>query len=414
MSGLNILISGAGIAGPVLAFWLLKAGATVTIVERDASLRTTGQSIDVRESAVDVVKMMGLEPEIRANNTTEKGIGWVDNNGTVRALFEQTGSSEVQGFTSEYEVLRGDLARIFVDATKEKTRYMFGDYIVGVEQQGDKVDVTFAQAPKQSYDVVVAADGLGSKLRRIAFDSSNHANIRSFDSFFAWFTVPQDLLGDNNARWFNAPGRRLIMLRPDKIGRNHALLGKITYGDRSPVDKLNEVQKQGQQAFKDHLEEMFKDAGWLAPQLIKALREADDVYGSEIAQVHMEKLYTGRIALIGDAGYAPSPLSGKGATAAIVGAYILAGELLSSPYDVPAALAKYQSVVGPFAKGCQFVPPGAPWIVNPDTAWGISISLFIMSCLKWLRVDKLINILMSTTFVEGGSTFKLPKYQWPA
>lgn len=413
MTGLNVLISGAGIGGPVLAFWLLKAGVTVTIVERDESLRTTGQSIDIRQSAVEVVKMMGLEPEIRANNTTEKAIGFIDGAGTIRALFEQTGSEEIQGFTSEYEVLRGDLARIFIEATKERARYMFGDEITGIEQHGDKVDVTFSKAPKQSYDLVVAADGLGSKLRRIAFDVTDRANIRSFNAFFAWFTVPEDRLGDGIARWYNAPGRRLILLRPDRIGRNHAILGKITHGDRAPVDKLIEVQKQGQQALKDHLEAMFKDAGWLAPQLLKALRDSDDVYGSEIAQVQMDKLYTGRVALVGDAGYAPSPLSGRGATAAIVGAYVLAGELMASQHDVPAALTRYQEVIGPFAKGCQFVPPGAPWIVNPETAWGINMSLSIMGWLKWLGVDKLMNLIMSTTFLEGGGTFKLPNYDWP-
>jgi len=117
MSNLNILISGSGIAGSVFAFWLLRAypNANITIVERDPSLRLTGASVDIRSSAVDIIKWMGAEQEIRDQTTKEEGIQFVQANGKAVATLRATGRSDIQSLTSEFEIFRGALAKIFID-----------------------------------------------------------------------------------------------------------------------------------------------------------------------------------------------------------------------------------------------------------------------------------------------------------
>ena len=131
MSNLNILISGCGIAGSVFAFWLLRAypDANITIVERDASLRLTGASVDIRGSAVDIIRWMGAEEEINNQRTNEEGMQVVDVNGKAVATLRATGRSDVQSFTSEFEIFRGALAKIFLDPVRKRVKLIFDESV---------------------------------------------------------------------------------------------------------------------------------------------------------------------------------------------------------------------------------------------------------------------------------------------
>ena len=174
MSKLNVLISGSGIAGSVFAFWLLRAdpNANITIVERDPALRLTGASVDIRSSAVDIIKWMGVEQEIRNQSTNEEGMQVVDANGKAVATLRATGNSDVQSMTSEFEIFRGALAKIFIDRIIKQVKLIFDKSVDHFERNKDGVVVTFSKSKEvKTYDLLVAADGLGSKIRGMMLDS---------------------------------------------------------------------------------------------------------------------------------------------------------------------------------------------------------------------------------------------------
>ncbi|KAF4548947.1 FAD-binding domain-containing protein 10 [Elsinoe fawcettii] len=410
---LNILVSGAGIGGPVLAYWLNKAGHKITIVERDAQLRTTGQSVDIREEAVEVIRKMGLEQKIRDTSTHEAGVAFVDPQDKVRALFKATGSTEVQSFTSEFEVFRGDLAQIFFNTTKDLCTYVFDEYITSIDQDSDGCYVEFANGKDAGrYDLVIAADGLGSKVRAMIFNTSTREHIWSLDTFAAYFTIDKDLLdGDQYSRWYNAPGGRCVLLRPDPQRRTRAHLFVINHGDQSQLDTYRAAYKQGIERVKELFTEEFKDAGWKCQDILACAPDAKDFYGSEIAQIRTDKIFQGRVALVGDAGYCPTPFTGMGTSLAMIGAYILAGEINKSAEDVDGALQRYQDIMHPYAKKIQQIPRSMPKLANPMSAWGVKVQLTILSIVSTLKIDVFANWLQGLGLFQG-KKFKLPEYTW--
>ena len=404
----RILISGAGIAGPVLAYWLDRAGASVTIVERASSLRSSGQGIDIRGAAVDVIRQMGVEDDIRRMTTTEEGISFVDSNDRDWAVFMATGSTAAQSLTSEFEILRGDLATIFYNVTKDRIKYIFGDSINGIREVGDGVEVQYAgDTPVASFDAVVAADGQGSRLRSIVSDTAPNECYKSLGQYMAYFTLKEDLLNGNKiAKWYNAPGGRLVMLRPSRRGHLQALLGVCTTSSiaRSAVSA-------GMEAQKDFLRKTFHDAGWVSKPVLDAMEHADDFYYHAIAQVKMDKWSKGRVALVGDAAYCPTPISGMGTSLAIVGAYVLAGEIMKHPDDLLVAFKSYQEVLAPYVVQCQKLIPGAPAIVNPQTKLGIAILYSILWFVSWSGLDRLVSRIGSIPAFSK-KRFVVPKYGW--
>ena len=165
----HVLISGASVAGPALAWWLHRYGYDVTVVERAPALREGGQNVDVRGAGRDVTRRMGLEPLIRAATTGEAGLRFVDADDRTIASFP-AGHSDSDGFTAELEILRGDLARLLVDHTHDTATYVFGDHITGIDDRADSVEVTFAHGPRRTFDLVVVADGIRSVDRYVVRD----------------------------------------------------------------------------------------------------------------------------------------------------------------------------------------------------------------------------------------------------
>jgi len=410
----RILISGAGIAGAAAAYWLGKTGAEITIVERDSQLRLTGQSVDIRQSAVDIIKMMGLEEEVRQHSTGEEGVAFVDETGKRIAQFDATGNSSGQSLTSEFEIFRGALAQLLNDAIPSRVEYLFGETVKSINQHDSGVDVEFANgAPDRSFDLVIAADGQNSKLRSLALERGVREDVKSLDTYCAYFTIEEDLLkGSNHAECYNATGGRVVFLRPDAGRTTRGLLIIVCNGDRQVVDRL--LQSQSANETMDIMEEYFRGAGWIVPQVLDGMRKSTDFYSSEIAQVKTDRLYKGRIALLGDAGYCPSGITGMGTSMAIIGAYILAGEVLSHPEDLPAALQGYEERLLPLAREAQRLPPGAPQIINPQTWWGIYIARSLLSFGSWIKIDKWVGKIASIAAFTGKSdSFRLPVYDWP-
>ncbi|MCJ1396178.1 hypothetical protein MMC18_009067 [Xylographa bjoerkii] len=416
MSNLNILISGSGIAGGVFAFWVLRAypDANITVIERDLALRLTGASVDIRSSAVDIIKWMGAEEEIRKQMTNEEGMQVVEADGKAVATLRATGKSDVQSMTSEYEIFRGVLAKIFIEPIIKRVKLIFDEYVDHFEQSDNDVVVTFAKSKEvKTYDLLVAADGLSSKIRGMMLNSKPQDQIYDVGVHMAYFTIKSDLLeGGRLAQGLNSTGGRAIYLRPDPdpAGRTRAILMNVTTsGDVEKKERLSKALREGNESYMKLMEEMFHDVGWKAPEVLQGMLESDDFYCSQVGQTRSPKIHDGRVVLVGDAGYATP---GFGTSLAIIGAYVLAGELLSHPGDVKTALERYEEIMLPFAKNSQG-GSGAMQLFNPQTQWGIKTRNTIFGLVTWTRLDRLA-VAMASVIGFAEKKCPMPDYQWPA
>jgi len=312
----KVLVSGASIAGPALAYWLSRQGMDVTVVERAPAFRDGGQTIDVRGAGRIVVQRMGLEERIRANSTHEQGIAFVDRDNRTRA-FLGVDAFEGDGPIAELEILRGELARLLIEHSQDRVRYRFADSIAAVQDDGEKVHVRFEQGGEEAYDLLVVAEGIGSTTRNQVF--GREVQRRALNLYTAYFTVPRQPSDGQVMRWHNIPGGRCVCLRPDNLGTTRAFLSF----QQAPCgyEKLSPVEQ------KTLLKQIFADAGWETPRVLAALEETADLYLDAVGQVKMLRWSKGRIALVGDAAYCASPISGMGTSLGLSGAYVLAGEL---------------------------------------------------------------------------------------
>lgn len=347
----------------------------------------------------------------------EEGIEVVDKNNRPFAHFvaDQT-SGKGDSFSCDIEILRGDLAKILVDVTKDDVSYIFGDMVESLDETGKEVAVNFANGtPRTVFDLVIAADGLGSKIRGMTF-SKEDLQIRSLNSYISYFSVPSSDTDTSYARCHWIKGGRYMVMRPDNLGRRLAFLGITCYDNSDKrLAQLATASKQGIEAQKSLVQELFKDADWEMARILKGMQASDenDFYLQHIAQVKLKRWSKGRVGLVGDAAYAPSPFTGKGTSLSFIGAYILAGEISKQPENVPAALESYEKVLRPYVEGIQHLPPGVPWIFIPQSGLGVKV---FETC-AW-AAGKLYNTRVSTWFANaieyfqhGEEEFKLPDYE---
>jgi 2-polyprenyl-6-methoxyphenol hydroxylase-like FAD-dependent oxidoreductase len=362
----NVLISGASIAGPALAFWLNRYGWDTTVIERAPAFRTGGQNIDVRGAAREVLRRAGLEDAVRAATTGEVGTRFIGPGGKTVAEFPVT-RSDTAGATAELEILRGDLARILVDAGEGQTDYIYGDRIAALDDTGSEVVVTFEAAAEQRFDLVIAADGMGSATRRLVL--GDHVSIRPLGMEMTYFTIPRTETDTDWWNWYNEPGGLAVTLRPDRHGTIRAVLSSVSYAS-STGRSGGGAERRTPEEQRARLRSQFHHVGWEAPRVLDALDRADDMYFESIGQVHAASWSRGRVVLVGDAAWCASPVSGMGTSLSIVGAYVLAGEL-ASHVDHRDAFAGYDRIMRPYVDQAQHLPPGVPRIANPRTRVGL-------------------------------------------
>lgn len=382
---LNVLITGAGIGGPATAFWLSKVGAKCTIVERSPTPRKTGQAIDIRGPGVQIMRKMGLEAAVRACNTTEKGMEKIGSTGKVIATLESSGDAEHQVMTSEFEILRADLARVFADALPNDVEMVYGDYVNAIEQRDNKVFVNYAngRAPA-NYDLVIGADGISSRTRSLVTGRPAGEDLKKSQGYVAYFTIPRiDTDSERHARLYTATKGRSILLRPTRCKEEIGALLTVV----NPADgRLEAAVSQGVNAQKELLRSIFQDAGWESKRLCEAMTEADDFYYQQSAQVRLDEWVYGRVALVGDAAHAVSVM---GTSAAMCDGYVLAGEIAKHPDDLPEALASYQRVMRPRLEKWQKEPEWIAKVFNPQTQLAIDVVNTLWRGLLAIKVDKL-------------------------
>lgn len=357
----KVLVSGASIAGPALAYWLSRQGMDVTVVERAPAFRDGGQTIDVRGAGREVAQRMGLEDRIRANTTHEQGIAFVDRNNRTRA-FLGVDAFDGDGPIAELEILRGELARLLIEHSEDRVTYRFGDSIAAVKDDGDQVHVRFEQGVEEIYDLLIVAEGIGSTTRNQVFDSE--VQRRPLNLYTAYFTVPRQPSDGHVMRWYNIPGGRCVCLRPDNLGTTRAFLSF----QQAPCG----YEKLAPNEQKSLLRQMFADAGWETPRVLAALDDTPDLYLEAVGQVKMPRWSKGRIALVGDAAYCASPISGMGTSLGLCGAYVLAGEL-GRHADHHHAFTAYEKLMRPYVAQAQSVPGFAPRLASPHSRFGIAL-----------------------------------------
>ncbi|WAQ87477.1 hypothetical protein PtA15_8A381 [Puccinia triticina] len=386
---LRVLISGIGIAGPVAAYWLNKAGVSVTVLERCELLRKEGQTVDIRNEGVKIMRWMGVEEEVRRLTTKELGIKFVDSSNQTWAAFPQSGEGS---FTSEFEIVRGELATVFYEASGGKIDYIFGDSIESIEETGHSVKVTLQKDSTRSmeYDILIIAEGLTSRTRAKAFNEDVRAPIRSLNLWVASFSYKQGESDEDWARWYNMPGRRSFLVRPDGFGRVRASASCMDEGEaiKTIASSRTSTEKQ-----KEYFINIFKGTGWESDKILEGLRTANDLYVQEIAQTKAKSWSKGRVVLVGDTAFCPSAVTGMGTTAAIVGAYVLAAEIVKNPTDHRAAFAAYEDGLRGWIEKIQKLQPGVPKLMNPQTGWGIKCLLGCLYLVSTVINSRLLALL---------------------
>lgn len=396
MKTMKILITGASIAGPTLAYWLHRYGFEITIVERAPELRLGGQNIDVKGPAWEIVRKMGLEENIRAANTTEIGIRFVSPQNRTLAEFPKESNLSM---TQELEILRGDLVQILYEHTKDKVAYRFGDYITSLDQQPDNVSVTFAGGHTEVYDLVIAAEGIGSGTRKLAFKSEPRFNFLKL--YTAYLTISKAPTDSRWARWCNVRGGILFILRPDNYGETRASITFLSE-DENYRDLTLEQQKK-------ILIERIKGTGWESDRLIKEIESTRDLYFDKVSQVKAPNWSNGRVAIVGDAAYCATPIAGKGTDLSMSGAYILAGELFRA-HTHQEAFTAYERRMRPYVETCQKLPPGIPRLVYPISAFGVRLLDSAIYILGRKPVKWFIGLLSGKKH-EPGKEIELPDYE---
>ncbi|WP_067570202.1 FAD-dependent monooxygenase [Nocardia acidivorans] len=345
----TVLISGGSIAGLTLAYWLRRYGFEVTVVERAPAPRPGGQAVDLRGVAKEVAERMGILPQIEQARVHEKGLAYVDADGKWSASMAAE-LFDGEGAVAEIEILRGDLTDILYAAARSGVEYLFDDTITALRERPDGVVVEFSRNASRVFDVVVGADGLHSTVRRLAFGPETEF-VHNLGGYLSYFTIPvRGLELDDWFLMYNAPGGLLAAIRPE--GPSSA---KAMFGFKATDLMYDRHDRAGQQRI---LLEKFGELGWHVPRLLEVMDQAPDFFFDTISQTRMESWSQGRVALIGDAGYCGSPLSGNGTAMAMVGAYVLAGELARFRDDHRAAFARYQDELRPYVTECQKLPPG--------------------------------------------------------
>ncbi|WP_432832636.1 FAD-dependent monooxygenase [Dactylosporangium sp. CA-092794] len=342
---MNVLISGASIAGPVLAFWLRRAGYRVTVVDRAATLRTGGaggHAVDLLGPAVEVVERMGLLDRVRAARTTTDLMRLIR---PGRPTVSLNASLLLAGVSDRHvEIMRGDLAQILYEATAGDVEYRFGTWVTAI----DDGDVTFADGSRERFDLVVGADGLHSGIRRLTF--GDERQYRHFlGAYLAVFSVPDCIGLDGVTLSYNAVDRA-VGVYPTHDPARARVVFLIRAAERDYDHRDGAEQRRLLRAMADGL-------GWEVPNLLAHLDDADDFYFDSISQIRLDSWSRGRVTLVGDAGYGPGPAVGGGTSLAAVGGYVLAAELAAAGGDHTVAFGAYEAAMAGTVAGSRRIGP---------------------------------------------------------
>lgn len=381
----RVLITGASIAGPALAWGLARTGWEVTLLERSNEPRETGQNIDIRGLGRDVIRRMGVEATIMKHLTGESGTRYVDGSGRVFAAFPKQEGQD--GPTAEVEILRGQLANIMLGIVPDEVAVEYGDFVVDVRQDADGVDVTLDSGREERFDLVLVAEGRSSRTRRILF--AEETELRDHGVTITYGTIARTEGDGDTWDWHTATRGRVASIRPDNVGTMRASMSfesEPSGFETLPVEAQLHV-----------LEERFRGVAWQSQRILQGFTQRpEEFYTQRMEQVVVSTWSKGRVALVGDAAWGSGP-TGMGTTLALVGAHVLAGELAATPNDHRRAFARYEQMLRRFADSAQGLPPGGARLLHPSSRFGVAAMRSAMRLAAWKPLRTLFQSHLLTS-----------------
>jgi 2-polyprenyl-6-methoxyphenol hydroxylase-like FAD-dependent oxidoreductase len=407
----RILVVGGGPAGATAAFWLAKAGFEVTVAERSTNKFAYGQGIDITGPAVKIVQKMGVYDTIKSRVTGEAGFAFLDDNGDVIAAVGTAENENGKGLslTQEIEIMRGDVTQILADRAKESERvtYRYGCTVTELRQTEDCVTAVLSDTGEaEDFAAVIGADGIMSQTRKLAFPQDILRDCyKGLDQYTAFFSIPHQPEDIPNARVQHAAGGRAVLIRPTNTASPERSSCYVIDTGLSPAlqQALTQTTDEQKALFAKGFADFPSNTGG---RVLQGMWEAKDFYLAQTAQIKLPKWSHGRVVLTGDAAYCPSPPTGMGTVLAILGSYIIAGELASNRDDPAAAFAKYEERLRTYVEKAQYVPLAGflPKLGNPQSRLGVRVLRFVFWLVAWTGVWKLVNIK------QANDKFVLPEY----
>lgn len=375
---MRIAISGAGIAGPTLAYWLYRSGHQVVLIEKAPRFRTGGYAVDFWGSGYTVAERMDILPEIRARGYLFRELREVDRVGRKLAATPTDnffGSLNGRIIT----VPRGDLAEVIYQTVESRIETQFGNYITHIDQRADKVVVSLQHGAAREFDLVIGGDGLHSGVREIVFGPGQH-----FEKDLGYRVAGFSIAGYR-------PRDELVFLTHTTPGRQ---IGRFALREDRTVflflfasDKIRGAEPIDASQRKAVLRQVYADSGWESPQILAALDEVEDVYYDRVSQIKMDRWSNGRAMLLGDAAACVSLLAGAGAGIAMTEAYVLAGELSLAGDNYPAAFDRYEQMLRPFVERRQKSASYFASALVPRTRWGLWFRNLVLRMISFRPVS---------------------------
>ena len=396
---MRILISGASIAGPVLAYWLTRCDFEVTVVERAPTLRKTGgHAVDLFRPSMEISAKMGVLPRIEALATGTDTL-MLYRKGRRPARIDLT---KIIGAASDrhVEIMRDDLSEVYYEAGRQDVEYLFGDSITAISPDGE---VTFEHAAARRFDIVVGADGLHSNVRRLIF--GDEAGLSRFiGGYLAVVSAPKAISFDGEMVVHFGAGRLAGIYSAEHLDDARVLFmfrsqDELQYHHR-------DVLRQ-----KELLRDVFTG---MDPEVDRWLDEIDrtpSFYFDSITQLQLDTWSSGRVTLVGDAGYCPGPAVGGSTSLAVVGAYVLAGELARARGDYAAAFAAYEREMRqPVLRSRAFARGAAKSLVpgSRAAAWAMTQAVQLVSLLPASLTRAMAKL--NTKGVRMHDSIRVPDY----
>lgn len=401
MTNEKVLISGAGVAGSILAFFLAKHDFNVTVVERSRASQKLGQGIEIEDPALQVVKAMGIMDELEKVRTGELGFQLEDETSRPRAVFPiDCGFSP----TGALEMMRGDLVEVLYKAADRapNVTYHFETTMESLRETDQQVIVDLVNRTDKStrteeFDFVIGADGINSQTRQLVMGSAEKLKcFKPVGAYISYFSVPKESRDWPYSRLCHFPKNRIVWMRPIGEDSTETSVALIHLSDDIP--KLREANiARDRMKQKACFAEIFAGLGWEAPRVIEQMMSAKNFYSDELMQVKLQSWSQGRVALVGDAAWAPTPFTGEGNQLAVIGAFVLAQEM--SRNRSTKAFGMYENRLRSYVENAQTIPFGGnmPRLFCPETSTGIWVfrTIFwavskIVAFLSWMNLQSLI------------------------
>jgi 2-polyprenyl-6-methoxyphenol hydroxylase-like FAD-dependent oxidoreductase len=354
----TVLVTGASIAGPALAYWLARYGFDVTLVERAPAIRTGGYAIDIRGTAIDVIDRMGILPAVRAEHVVTRQYAFLNGQGreVARVSPEDFAPS---GGGRHVELARGALSSQLFELVRSQVKHRFGDAIAALSDGPNGVDVSFQSGARERFDLVVSGEGLHSTTRALVFGPEASFS-RYLGYCFAICELPNKYGLRCEAAIYNTPGKAAVLRSTGDGPMVFAL-----FAHRRPPPSPEEFADPQRQ--RDSMARAFAEDGWHVPEMIRAMQDAEDFYFDATTQIHMPAWSAGRAAVLGDAAFGPSFFSGQGTSMALVGAYMMAGALATHA-DPMAAFQSYEAATRPYVTANQRLVKNGSNVIAPGSA----------------------------------------------